>query len=33
VLAELREAAYAGEIDGPEDAIDLARRLRHNPVS
>jgi putative nucleotidyltransferase with HDIG domain len=32
VLAELREAAYAGEIDGPEDAIELARRLRHNPV-
>jgi poly(A) polymerase len=33
VLAELREAAYAGEIDGPEAAIELARRLRHNPVS
>jgi poly(A) polymerase len=33
VLAELREAAYAGEIDGPDDAIELARRLRHNPVS
>ena len=28
-----REAAYAGEIDGREEAIELARRLRHNPVS
>jgi poly(A) polymerase len=33
VLAELREAAYAGEISGREDAVELARRLRHNAVS
>jgi putative nucleotidyltransferase with HDIG domain len=32
VLAELEEAAYAGEISGREDAVELARRLRHNPV-
>jgi hypothetical protein len=30
VLAELREAAYAGEIAGRNDAVELARRLRHN---
>jgi putative nucleotidyltransferase with HDIG domain len=33
VLAELREAAYAGEISDREEAVDLARRLRQNPVS
>jgi poly(A) polymerase len=33
VLAELREAAYAGEITGRAEAVDLARRLRHNAVS
>ena len=33
VLAELREAAYAGEIADRDDAIELARRLRHNAVS
>jgi poly(A) polymerase len=33
VLAELREAAYAGEIDNRDAAVDLARRLRHNSVS
>jgi poly(A) polymerase len=32
VIAELQEAAYAGEIDSRAEAIDLARRLRHNPV-
>jgi putative nucleotidyltransferase with HDIG domain len=33
VIEELREAAYAGEIEAKGDAIELARRLRHNPVS
>ena len=33
VLAELREAAYAGEIEDRDDAVELARRLRHNAVS
>jgi hypothetical protein len=33
VVEELREAAYAGEIEAKGDAIELARRLRHNPVS
>ena len=33
ILAELREAAYAGEIDDRGDAVELARRLRHNAVS
>jgi putative nucleotidyltransferase with HDIG domain len=33
VLAELREAAYAGEIEDREGAVELARRLRHNAVS
>jgi putative nucleotidyltransferase with HDIG domain len=33
VLEELREAAYAGEIEDRDDAVELARRLRHNPVS
>jgi putative nucleotidyltransferase with HDIG domain len=33
VLAELREAAYAGEIADRGDAVELARRLRHNAVS
>ena len=32
VLEELREAAYAGEIENREDAVELARRLRHNAV-
>ena len=32
VLEELREAAYAGEIEDREDAVELARRLRHNAV-
>jgi putative nucleotidyltransferase with HDIG domain len=32
VLADLEEAAYAGEIASREDAVELARRLRHNPV-
>jgi poly(A) polymerase len=32
VLEELREAAYAGEIEDRDDAVDLARRLRHNAV-
>jgi len=30
VLEELREAAYAGEIQDRDDAVELARRLRHN---
>ena len=33
VIAELREAAYAGEIEDRDDAVELARRLRHNAVS
>ena len=32
LLAELAEAAYAGEIAGREEAVELARRLRHNAV-
>jgi hypothetical protein len=32
VLAELEEAAYAGEIAGRDDAIELGRRLRDNAV-
>jgi len=32
MLEELREAAYAGEIDDRDDAVELARRLRHNSV-
>jgi putative nucleotidyltransferase with HDIG domain len=31
VLELLREASFAGEISSPEDAFDLARRLRENP--
>jgi poly(A) polymerase len=30
VIAELEEAAYAGEIAGRDDAVELGRRLRHN---
>jgi poly(A) polymerase len=33
VLAELQEAAYAGEIATRDDAVAAARRLRHNHVS
>jgi putative nucleotidyltransferase with HDIG domain len=33
LLAELEEAAYAGEVAGREDAVELARRLRHNAVT
>ena len=33
VIEELREAAYAGEIEDRDDAVELARRLRHNAVS
>jgi poly(A) polymerase len=33
VIAELREATYAGEISGREETVELARRLRHNAVS
>jgi poly(A) polymerase len=33
LLAELEEAAYAGEIAGREEAVELARRLRNNAVS
>ena len=32
LLAELEEAAYAGEIAGRAEAVELARRLRHNAV-
>jgi putative nucleotidyltransferase with HDIG domain len=32
VLAELQEAAYAGEIESREETVDLARRLRQNLV-
>jgi len=32
LLAELEEAAYAGEIADRDSAVELARRLRHNPV-
>jgi poly(A) polymerase len=31
LLAELAEAAYAGEASDRQQAIDLARTLRHNP--
>ena len=31
LLAELAEAAYAGEATDRQQAIDLARTLRHNP--
>ena len=31
LLAELEEAAYAGEIAGREDAVELGRRLSNNP--
>jgi poly(A) polymerase len=30
LLAELQEAAYAGEIAGREEAVELGRRLSHN---
>lgn len=30
LLAELEEAAYAGEVETREDAVELGRRLRHN---
>ena len=30
ILAELQEAAYAGEIADREDAVEIARRLRQN---
>jgi putative nucleotidyltransferase with HDIG domain len=30
LLAELEEAAYAGEIAGRDDAVELGRRLSHN---
>jgi poly(A) polymerase len=30
ILAELQEAAYAGEIPNRDDAVELARRLRQN---
>jgi poly(A) polymerase len=32
LLAELQEAAYAGEIETREQAVDLARRLRQNAL-
>ena len=31
LLAELEEAAFAGETASPEEALELARRLRQNP--
>jgi putative nucleotidyltransferase with HDIG domain len=31
LLDELAEATFAGEIDGPEEAVEHARRLRQNP--
>jgi poly(A) polymerase len=33
VIAELQEAAYAGEITTREEVLDLARLLRQNPIS
>jgi poly(A) polymerase len=33
IIAELQEATYAGEISGRDQAVELARRLRQNPVS
>jgi poly(A) polymerase len=33
LLAELEEAAYAGEVTSREEAIGFARRLRDNPAS
>jgi hypothetical protein len=32
LLAQLEEAAYAGEARSREEALDLARRLRENPA-
>ena len=32
LLAELEEAAYAGEVGSREQAVELARRLRHNAM-
>jgi poly(A) polymerase len=31
LLAELEEAAFAGEVASADEAVDLARRLRQNP--
>jgi poly(A) polymerase len=31
LLAELEEAAFAGEASSPDEALRLARRLRENP--
>jgi poly(A) polymerase len=31
LLARLREAAFTGEATTPDEALQLARRLRHNP--
>jgi hypothetical protein len=30
LLGELEEAAFAGEATTPDEAVELARRLRHN---
>jgi hypothetical protein len=30
VIAELQEAAYAGEVTDRDQAVELARRLRDN---
>jgi hypothetical protein len=30
VIAELQEAAYAGEVRDRDEAVELARRLRQN---
>jgi hypothetical protein len=31
-VERLREAAFTGEATTPEEALALARKLRHNPV-
>ena len=33
LIADLEEAAYAGEVETREDAIEAARLLRHNSAS
>ena len=32
LVERLREAAFTGEATTPEEALALARKLRHNPV-
>jgi poly(A) polymerase len=32
LIERLREAAFTGEATTPDEAVALARRLRHNPA-